>query len=319
MRNGVVDLDAYNSKPSFSRLRTLFYFYDKLYTYNFYEFERDQLHRAGGSVRHYNNIKLLIDHGFIQIIDKDSLDQSLVEDNRLQVFLNAIEEGGSKYTEKLNKLKKLASLRLIEERGNIISEQSMIDFDYSVSDLMNSQKYLISIKERLYSILIEANLQQVIHPTLSMDSFNSLNFTDKKSLINIILLNNIPTPDDSVPLIDIVQYKNENSNKLHYKRLLAWINKLSKEDFNEVEIREEVDWLIEEYKRELKLTGMKKRLINIEFAFKAFPNLLEKLLKLKFSELFDPSIKMRQEKISLFQDEAQAKGNELAYIINLQR
>ncbi len=319
MRNGAIDLEAYNSKPSFNRMRTLFYFYDKLYTYNFYEFERDQLQNEWGSKRHYNNIKLLVDQGLIEPINRDSLNRDLVNDDRLQKFINALEEGENNYTEKYNELRKLASLFLTTEEGNIIPKQSEVDVDYHVFDLMNSHRYLISIRERLYSILLETNLQQIIHPTLSMNSFNALNFTDRKSLIHIVLLNNIPVPDESVPLIDIIQYKNEDSNKLHYKRLLAWINKLSKEDFNEVEIIEEIEWLIEEYKKELKLTGMKRRLINLEFAIKGLPNILEKLLKLKFSELLDPYIKMRQEKISLFQDETQAKGNELAFIVNLQK
>ena len=54
MRSGVIDLEAYYAKTSYSSLRALFYFYDKLYTCNFYEFERVQLHREGGSLKHYD-------------------------------------------------------------------------------------------------------------------------------------------------------------------------------------------------------------------------------------------------------------------------
>lgn len=175
------------------------------------------------------------------------------------------------------------------------------------------------MRERLYGIILSANLEQEIYPTLSMDSFDCLDFTEKKTFICNILVRNIPIPDESIPLIDIIQYKNEEVNKLHYKRLLAWMNRFSKEDLNESEIVEEIESLLEENRRALTLAGMKYRLINMEFALKILPNIIEKLAKLKFSELFEPYIKMRQAKISLFEDEVKAKGNELAFIVNLQK
>lgn len=318
MRSGVIDLEAYYAKTSYSSLRALFYFYDKLYTCNFYEFERDQLHREGGSLKHYDKIKLLVDHELLEVIDRNALDKSLVKDDRLQLFLKILDEKESDYSKKYNILRE-ASSRLYNNSRENASIEEIVSVDNHVTNLRNSHRYLISVRERLYGIILSVNLEQEIYPTLSMDSFDCLDFTEKKTFICNILVRNIPIPDESIPLIDIIQYKNEEVNKLHYKRLLAWMNRFSKEDLNESEIVEEIESLLEENRRALTLAGMKYRLINMEFALKILPNIIEKLAKLKFSELFEPYIKMRQAKISLFEDEVKAKGNELAFIVNLQK
>ncbi|MCM1873858.1 hypothetical protein NCZ44_24005, partial [Bacteroides thetaiotaomicron] len=223
MRSGVIDLEAYYAKTSYSSLRALFYFYDKLYTCNFYEFERDQLHREGGSLKHYDKIKLLVDHELLEVIDRNALDKSLVKDDRLQLFLKILDEKESDYSKKYNILRE-ASSRLYNNSRENASIEEIVSVDNHVTNLRNSHRYLISVRERLYGIILSANLEQEIYPTLSMDSFDCLDFTEKKTFICNILVRNIPIPDESIPLIDIIQYKNEEVNKLHYKRLLAWMN-----------------------------------------------------------------------------------------------
>ena len=260
----------------------------------------------------------MVDHELLEVIDRNALDKSLVKDDRLQLFLKILDEKESDYSKKYNILRE-ASSRLYNNSRENASIEEIVSVDNHVTNLRNSHRYLISVRERLYGIILSANLEQEIYPTLSMDSFDCLDFTEKKTFICNILVRNIPIPDESIPLIDIIQYKNEEVNKLHYKRLLAWMNRFSKEDLNESEIVEEIESLLEENRRALTLAGMKYRLINMEFALKILPNIIEKLAKLKFSVLFEPYIKMRQAKISLFEDEVKAKGNELAFIVNLQK
>ena len=164
------------------------------------------------------------------------------------MFLKILDEKESDYSKKYNILRE-ASSRLYNNSRENASIEEIVSVDNHVTNLRNSHRYLISVRERLYGIILSANLEQEIYPTLSMDSFDCLDFTEKKTFICNILVRNIPIPDESIPLIDIIQYKNEEVNKLHYKRLLAWMNRITKKAKNESEKKEEIEKNIQEYPR----------------------------------------------------------------------
>ncbi len=197
----------------------------------------------------------------------------------------------------------------------MVNQKIFTDTNIKLKRIQSTGKNILALKERLYALTYKECYNKILNPTLSLDCFNALELTSTKSDIYRVLISKIPIPDDTVPFVDIIQYRDDESNQLRFSRLRSWANKISSQDFSEKEIIEEVETLIAEYRNEMKIAGMKMKIANIEFAFKILPNLIENLLKLNFSKLADPLIKLSYEKVSLLNAENKAKGNELSYII----
>lgn len=305
--NGVINLNGYLSSRSFDRMKNHFYLYDKLYTYNFYEFEDLSLNSMYGKPSHFEKVKLLVDQGFIEVLD-NQFDLKITDDMKpLIEFINNTEtEYQTSEKTFSNKVKKLAA-KECDENEMMIAQQEMMNIGWN----------LHALQERLFGLTLSKKLNEKIFPTLTLDCYKALEIEEPKSFIYRILIDNMPVPDDSIPLVDIIQYRNDNSNQLRFQRLQSWVNKFSKEGLNEIEIQQEIEYLIAEYRNEMKLAGMKMKVVRLEFCCKIIPFFLEKLIKLKFSELTDPFFKLRYEKVSLLQDEINAKGSELAYIVDV--
>lgn len=304
--NGVIDLTAYLSRSSFNRIKNHFYLYDKLYSYNFYEFEDLSLNSMYGKPSHYKNVKLLVDQGFIEILDKQ-IDLTITDDMQpLVKFIGSTQEEYIKSEEKFNqKVKKLAA-KECDESELMAATQEMMKIGWNIH----------ALEERIYGLALSKKFNDKVFPTLTLDCYNALQIDDPKSFIYSILIDKIPIPDASIPLVDIIQYRSEKANQIRFQRLQSWVNKFSKEGVNEIEIQQEIDYLIAEYRNEMKLSGMKMNFVKLEFCCKIIPFLFEKLIKLKFSELADPFFKLKYEQVSLLKDEINAKGNELAYIVD---
>jgi len=299
VENGIVDLQAYLAKPSYDRLKLHFYLYERLYTYNFEEFKYMQLNTLYGKKSHYDKVHLLFEQGYLKSLDI----HSLTESNK----------------DSTNREKHEQIIRIVEK---IISEQTTafgkIEKNYSESNLsviLKSTQTILALKERLYAHLFWAKKNMILHPTLSLDCYGDVDLPSPKSDIYRVLINNIPVPDKSVPLVDIIQYRDDESNKLRLMRLKTWVRKLSTTELTETQLIEEIDTLIAEYKNEMKIAGMKMEIAKMEFAVKVLPHLVENILKLNLSKLAEPWFKLKSEKISLLDAENKAKGNELSYIL----
>jgi len=292
--------------PSFNRIKAHFYLYETLYTYNYNAFKEKLLIGPYGRKTHYDNVSLLYDQGFIRSI-------SFPEEK--------------KYEEKLAKnvsfnqiigLLKMLQKQQLNAIADLANQKIYTNSSVMVKKIQSTGQNILALKERLYALSYKELYNKSLNPTLSLDCYNALELKTAKSDIYRVLISNIPIPDDSVPLVDIIQYRDDESNKLRFLRLRSWANKISKQDFFEKEIIEEVETLIAEYKYEMKVAGMRMKNAKIEFAIKILPHLIENIVKLNFSKLVDPFIKLRYEKVSLLYAENKAKGNELSYIIKIE-
>lgn len=303
MENGIIDLEAYLATPSFNRLKAHFYLYETLYTYNFEQFEKKLLTGPYGRKSHFEKVALFFEQGFIRSItypdEKEYKEKFAKNESYIQIvgLLNSLQK------EHLNAI------------INAVNKEGQPNYPFNIKEIQATGHSILALKERLYALSYKVFFNEILNPTLSLDCFNALELSTPKSDIYRVLISNIPIPDDSVPLIDIIQYREDESNKLRFLRLRSWVSKLSKQGLTEKEIVEEIETLIAEYKNEMKIAGMRMKNAKIEFAIKILPHLIENIVKLNFSKLMDPIIKLRYEKVSLLSAENKAKGNELSYII----
>ena len=73
----------------------------------------------------------------------------------------------------------------------------------------------------------------------------------------MVTINNLPIPDDMIPLDEIIDFKADN--KLQYLGLVNWMTKISKSKFNQKEIEEEFEFLTLAFEDRMKLEKQKYR------------------------------------------------------------
>jgi hypothetical protein len=139
--------------------------------------------------------------------------------------------------------------------------------------------------------------------------------TSRKSEVARVAINKLPIPDETTPWEQIMDFRNDANNQSALLNLRRWIRKISSENLSAAEIEEELEWLLNEYERNINLHRIKSNTNAIEVFVKTPLELLENLLTLKFSKLADPLFAIKKRKISLLEAELQAPGREVAYIL----
>lgn len=296
MQNGIIDLRHYLSNRSYALIIKNFYLHKTLITYHFDEFKHLQLNTPYGKKSYYEKIELLVDQGFLKVSNIDELNAipiaKLNEDNYFQI------------TDCLNTEYK--KYQYLKENANCPESHLKAS---------NAHFELMAIEERLFALLHKEKYNEEVIPVSSLASYDTLELSLPKTNVYRVLINNFPIPDETVPLHDIIQYRDEESNRLNFLRLRKWARNISEKNLSEKEIAQEVEYLIAEFNHEMELAGMKYKTSKFEFILKIIPTTLENAVMLNLNKLIAPLFELRKQKISLLEVENNAKGNELAYII----
>ncbi|TCN53066.1 hypothetical protein D0809_21020 [Flavobacterium circumlabens] len=296
MQNGLIDLRYYLSSRSYNSIIKNFYLHKTLITYRFDEFKDLQLNTSYGKKSYFEKIELLVDQGFLKV-------GTIAELNAISIS-KANENNYFQITDLLNS--EYEKYEFLQKNANSPESHLLAS---------NANFQLLALEERLFALLHQEKYGDDVLPVSSLLSYETLDLSFPKANVYRVLIDNFPIPDETVPLLDIVQYRDEESNRLNFLRLRRWANNISEKNLSEKEIAEEIEYLITEFKREMELAGMKYKFSKFEFLFKLLPNSVEKVIKLSLSEILDPLFQLRKEKISLLEIENKATGNELAYVI----
>lgn len=296
MQNGLINLRYYLTNSSYASIIKNFYIHNTLITYNFDEFKHQQLNTTYGKKSYYEKIELLIDQGFLRVSNIDELDAIPIS-----------QENENNYSQ----IKELLNSEYVKYE-NIIKNANSSESHFKASTAYFN---LTALEERLFALLHKEKYNDEVLPVTSLRSYETLDLSFPKASVYRVLINNFPIPDEAVPLHDIIRYRDEESNRLNFLRLRKWAKNISEQNLSEKAIAEEIEYLIAEFNREMKLAGMKYKTSKFEFILKLIPASVEKIITLTPSELFDPIFTLRKEKISLLEVENKAKGNELAYVI----
>jgi hypothetical protein len=142
--------------------------------------------------------------------------------------------------------------------------------------------------------------------------------SSRKSEVAKITITKLPIPDENTSWEQILDFRNDPNNQSALLNLRRWMRKVSSENLSSVEIEEELEWLLDEYQRNIKLHKIKSDTNMMEVLIKSPLELLENLVTLKFSKLSDPLFAIKKRKISLLEAELHAPGREVAYILKAQ-
>lgn len=132
-----------------------------------------------------------------------------------------------------------------------------------------------------------------------------------------VALKAVPVPDDSCGWEDILNFKSEMSDKLWSFR--RFLRDLSTKRQSEAEIRDDIEWTVNEYKKAMKIHQMKSSQSAVDVFIVSPLEILEDLATFKWSKLAKSLLSVKTRQVELLEAEQKAPGRECAYVFELQR
>lgn len=179
------------------------------------------------------------------------------------------------------------------------------------------EEYESNASARLFAIL-KSNTETTYTPIVPDKSFDTL-FALPKSPVIHILINALPVPMAEVPCEEVLEFKQDKKVQSQLKIMQRWIRKsMAKEDINPQIIGEELADSLHDYTEHMRLARIKYN-TEVFQALLTFPlATFERIIKLQFSQLFDPIFTVKKAHIALCEAELKAPGRELAYLHSVQ-
>lgn len=130
-----------------------------------------------------------------------------------------------------------------------------------------------------------------------------------------IVINNLPLPSNETPWEQIVDYRNDPENQKNLLDLRRWIRNITTENLSRIEVSDQIEWLLNEFQKRMKLHKMKANTETLEVIAKVPFDLIENLIKLRISKIPEPLFALKKIQLSLMEAELNTPGREMAYII----
>jgi hypothetical protein len=124
----------------------------------------------------------------------------------------------------------------------------------------------------------------------------------------------LPQPDDASSWQDILEFKAEERDKLwEFRRFLQ---RLATKQQAEAEIRDDVEWSLNEYTRAMKIHNLKTRNTSVEMCFVSPIEVLEDIVKFNWSKIARGMVSVKKRQIESMEAEMKAPGRECAYVFD---
>lgn len=130
-----------------------------------------------------------------------------------------------------------------------------------------------------------------------------------------VTLNTLPVADDTVPWEQIWEYRNDPDSQRKFLALRKWMSSMARAKLTPVEVEEELECLIDDYRKHLQLHRIKANAGAIQTFIIAAMEFLEDLTNKRFSKIAKGLFSAKQRQIELLEGELNAPGREVAYII----
>ncbi|MFM2224698.1 MAG: hypothetical protein RJA07_900 [Bacteroidota bacterium] len=140
----------------------------------------------------------------------------------------------------------------------------------------------------------------------------------KTDVINLII-EKMPIPDYETPWSNIFEFKSNPDNKGQFAGLRTWVNKSAISNLTAHEIKDELEFLLYRYQKSLELHKIKFNSGILQTLVVGSAELVENVIKLKFSNIAKGLFSAQQTYAELLNVELTAPGNELAYIYKANR
>ena len=133
-----------------------------------------------------------------------------------------------------------------------------------------------------------------------------------------IVLTELPFPDDSTSWEQLLDYKNDPESRLRFLALRKWMRDAATKNIPAKHLREELEYLIADYRAYLKLKKMKIKPGILQTTITAVPEALENIIKFQLGKFANAPFMFRERNIVLLEAERDAPGREISYIVRAQ-
>lgn len=253
-------------------------------------------------------------------------------ENRLKWAEAALERNPS-----AESLSALADVRYLIDRGFLIGEpevdamtMDLLEFDRGSAEFPNLTAIVTRsvsgvrwISERLqaesydYSLLFSSD---EIGLMPYFDRFYD-DYTERENsplgTVLDVALNLFPVPDESVSLEEVFEFKARLADKKWALR--RFLKNLATKPQGESEVRDELEWMINEYQKAMEIYHMKASHSFIDVFVVTPLEIIENIVKFNWSKLAKGALQVRKRTIELLDAEMRAPGRECAYIVEAQR
>ena len=233
------------------------------------------------------------------IIPKSCNDcMNIVRRDEFSKFLNAITNLEIELSELFDKLFKLQD-KYHDLFGNILKKSVLLADYYSI----------------FTSFLLNFNDNETIP---IVENYNSLNITNNRvAEVTNITINNFPYINVSTSIESLVDFKSDSEIKHNLNALKCAIYDMSKNTYSINEAKDKIEYLLNEYKRQLELHDKNIQYSNFQIFVSSTLGGIENLLKLELSGMISNIISLKKDRINLLLEKRNLKGAELAYIANV--
>jgi hypothetical protein len=129
-----------------------------------------------------------------------------------------------------------------------------------------------------------------------------------------VVLEKFPIPDEEIPWSDVLAFKSEMRDKQW--NLRRFLHQVASRHQTAAEIRDDLDWTLNEYGKEMGRLNAKRSIGFIEVYI--IPA-VEALESFKLSSLLKALVSIKKRRIELLDGEAKAAGRECAYIFDARK
>jgi hypothetical protein len=128
-----------------------------------------------------------------------------------------------------------------------------------------------------------------------------------------VALGALPTPDGANSLQDILDFKTELRDKRWDLR--RFLRNLANKNQSEADIRDEIEWLVNEYSKAMAIHHIKSSQSFVDVFMVSPLEIIENLVKFNWSRLAKGVVSVRKRKIELLEAEMKSSGRECAYVL----
>jgi hypothetical protein len=143
---------------------------------------------------------------------------------------------------------------------------------------------------------------------------SELQVANKADVIRIVI-KALPMPDADTPWEQILEYRSDPNSFEKIFALRHWINQTAKAGLSQREVQDNLEWLVFDYERHLKLHKLKTNLGAFETIVTVGAEFLESLAKVNWAKAARLLFTFKHRKVELLEAEMKSPGSEVAYIL----
>lgn len=200
-----------------------------------------------------------------------------------------------------------------------LCNQSYVVYDGITNNIINGGaptiEHMEAARARMYCIALREIRKENGILLFGSDEFSPIGNLTKSTEVANVLIRQFPVPDKTITWDQIIEFRSDTDARADLINLRRWMRRISEKKLSKNEIEEELEWLMSEFMKHMRLHRIKANIAMFETMLKIPLELIENLVSIKWSKLVDPLFAISKRKVSLLEAEMKAPGREMAYLV----